>query len=71
MCVYEVPKQNKTKKNNNKKDLAPKSAQGIHSDALTDKGIFAQKSLNIQDAIHKQHEAEEEGRPKCGCIGQF
>jgi hypothetical protein len=27
---------------------------------------FSPKALNTQDTIHKPHEAQEEGRPKCG-----
>jgi hypothetical protein len=26
------------------------------------------KAPNIQDTIHRPHEAQEEGRPKCGCF---
>ena len=27
------------------------------------------KAQNTQDTIHRQHEAQEERRPKCGCFG--
>ena len=27
------------------------------------------KALNTQDTIHRPHEAQEEGRPNCGCFG--
>ena len=27
------------------------------------------KAWNAQDTIHRPHEAQEEGRPKCGCFG--
>jgi len=35
--------------------------------ALTDKWILAQ-NLGIPKIIHRTYEAQEEGRPKCGCI---
>jgi len=35
---------------------------------LTDKWIVAPKAQNTQDTIHRPHEAQEEGRPNCGCF---
>ena len=34
--------------------------------ALTDKWTLAQKLGNTQDTIHKLHETQEQGTPKCG-----
>jgi hypothetical protein len=35
--------------------------------ALTGKWMLAQKlEIPTQDTIHRPHEAQEEGRPKCG-----
>ena len=29
---------------------------------------FSPKAQNTQDTIYRPHEAQEEGRPKCGCF---
>jgi hypothetical protein len=39
--------------------------------SLTDKWILAPKLGNTHDMIHRPYEAQEEGRPKCGCFSPF
>ena len=31
--------------------------------------VMSPKAWNTQDAIHRSHEAQKEGRPKCGYFG--
>jgi hypothetical protein len=35
---------------------------------LTDKWILTKKARHSHDTIHRPYEAQEEARPKCGCL---